>query len=82
MALGKIYPRPVPSSVSCEAGPLGSLARACPLGLAEPRGFPTGTAASRAGPREGLPLTRAPQRELRGGDPTWVPGPCLSVGTS
>jgi hypothetical protein len=49
--------------------PLGSRARACPLGLAGPRGFPTGTAASRAGHGEDLPLTRAPQRELRGGTP-------------
>jgi hypothetical protein len=31
LALGKIYPRPVPRSVSCGAGPLGSLARACPV---------------------------------------------------
>jgi hypothetical protein len=31
LALGKLYPRQVPRSVSCEAGPLGSRARACPL---------------------------------------------------
>ena len=74
-ALGKLYPRPVPRSASCEAGPcLGPGPRACPLGLAGPRGFPLGTAANRAGHREDLPLTRAPQRELRGGTPLG-PGP-------
>ncbi len=31
LALGKLYPRPEPRSVSCEAEPHGSRARACPL---------------------------------------------------
>ena len=77
LVMGKFYPRPVSRSVSCEAGPHLVPGPRRSFGLAGPCGVPLGTAENCAGHGEGLPPTRAPQRELRGGTP-WVPGPCLS----
>ena len=75
LVMGQFYPRPVPRSVSCEAGPhLVPGPCRSNAGLGGPRGFPLGTAANHVGHGAILPPTSAPQRELRGGTPLG-PGP-------
>jgi hypothetical protein len=71
LALGKLYPRPVPRSVtvSCAAGPYLVPGPCLSVGLAGPRGFPLGTAAKRVGHEECLPPARASSVSCEAGPP-------------